>query len=109
MGYTVLPPGSVVKWAALPLDAPGGVSVSGVKKNAEDVELEARVRAHIRREMVERHLGVNEAARRLGVNGGTLSRILNEERGFGSGFILKVQRAFSLPAKLLLEEAPGPS
>ena len=76
------------------------------KKNPEDIELERRVRAHIRREMVDRGLGVNEAGRRMRLGGGTLSRILNEERGFGSGFILRVQRAFNIPAKMLLEEDP---
>jgi hypothetical protein len=75
-------------------------------KNAEDREIERRVRAHIRREMVERGLGVNEAGRRLGLGDGTLSKILNETRGFGSGFILRVQRAFKIPAKMLLEEDP---
>jgi hypothetical protein len=77
------------------------------KKNPEDHEIERRVRAHIRREMVERQIGVNEAGRRLGVKEGTLSRILSESRGFGSGFILRVQRAFKIPAKMLLEEDPA--
>lgn len=76
------------------------------KKNAEDLEIERRVRAHIRREMVDRGIGVNEAGRRLGVSPGTLSKILSETRGFGSGFILRVQRAFSIPSKMLIEEDP---
>lgn len=76
------------------------------KKKPEDHEIERRVRAHIRREMVERQIGVNEAGRRLGLGGGTLSKILSETRGFGSGFILLVQRAFKIPAKMLLEEDP---
>ena len=104
-----MPLGTDVNWPAVPRDKSEGVTVDGVKKkNAEDVELESRVRGHIRREMVERHLGVNEAGRRMGLGDGTLSRILNEERGFGSGFILRVQRAFQIPAKLLLEEDPEP-
>lgn len=77
-------------------------------KNAEDQEIEARIRGHIRREMVERGLGVNEAGRKLGLGNGTLSRILSEERGFGSGFILRVQRAWAIPSKLLIEEDPEP-
>jgi hypothetical protein len=76
------------------------------KKNAEDLEIERRVRAHIRREMIERGIGVNAAGRKLGVAGGTLSKILNETRGFGSGFILRVQRAWAIPSKMLLEEDP---
>lgn len=77
------------------------------RKNAEDHEIERRVRAHIRREMVDRGLGVNEAGRRLGLGDGSLSKILNETRGFGSGFILRVQRAFKIPAKMLIEEDPS--
>ncbi len=82
-------------------------SLSAVpKKTTEDHEIEARVCGHIRREMVERGLGVNATGRRLGLGGGTLSKILNGERGFKAGFLLRLQRAFRLPAKMLLEEDP---
>lgn len=76
------------------------------KKSAEDHEIENRVRGWIRSEMVERGISVNRANAKIGLAHGTLSRILNEERGFGAGFVLKVQRAFNIPSKLLLEENP---
>ena len=56
------------------------------RKNAEDLEIEARVRGHVRRELAEREITVNEGARRLGLGEGSLSKILTEKRGFGSGF-----------------------
>lgn len=103
-----MPVGTEVNTLPMPSCVVGRSTVARVpKKNAEDHEIERRVRAHIRREMVEREIGVNEAGRRLGVGEGTLSKILNETRGFGSGFILRVQRAFKIPAKTLLEEDPG--
>lgn len=78
------------------------------KKSREDHEIEERIRGHIRREMVDREIGVNDAGRRLGLAQGTLSRILTGERGFAAGFILRVQRAFHVSAKDLLEEDPEP-
>ncbi len=78
------------------------------KKKPEDREIENRVRGHIRREMVDRKLGVNETTRRLKLQQGSLSKILNEQRGMSPGLLLLVQRAFSIPAKELLEEDPEP-
>jgi transcriptional regulator with XRE-family HTH domain len=78
------------------------------RKSSEDLEIERRVRGWIRKEMVERGLGVNATSRRLGIGAGMLSRLLNEQRGFGPGLLLKVRREFGVPAKLLLEEDPEP-
>jgi hypothetical protein len=104
---SLMPTGTDVKSLRVPRARGVDPTIRPVpKKNAEDHEIERRIRAHIRREMVEREIGVNEAGRRLGVKEGTLSRILSESRGFGSGFILRVQRAFKIPAKMLLEEDP---
>jgi len=107
MNRTVMPHGTSRQGSLMPTHHLGRRSVGAMaRKNEEDQELEARVRGHIRREMVERGLGVNEAGRKLGLGDGTLSRILNEERGFGSGFLLRVQRKLTIPSKLLLEEDP---
>lgn len=104
-----MPSGIGVNSPAMTREGMEGRSVpSMARKNEEDQELESRIRGHIRREMVERELGVNEMGRRLGLGGGTLSRILNEERGFGSGFVLRVLRKLTIPAKILLEEDPSP-
>lgn len=78
------------------------------RKSAEDLEIERRVRGWIRKEMWDRKLGVNATSRRLGVGQGMLSRLLNEQRGFGPGLLLKVRREFGIPAKILLEEDPEP-
>jgi hypothetical protein len=78
------------------------------RKCAEDLEIERRVRGWIRKEMIERKLGVNAANRRLDLGTGVLSRILNEQRGFGPGLLLKVRREFGIPAKILMEEDPEP-
>jgi hypothetical protein len=76
------------------------------KKTPEDRELEARVCAHIRQQMVERRLGVNAMGRKLGMKGGTLSKILWGERGLGSGYIMTVHRALSIHGNILLDEDP---
>jgi transcriptional regulator with XRE-family HTH domain len=76
------------------------------RKNSEDLEIERRVRAYIREEMIERGIGVNEMGRRLGLKEGTLSRILSEQRGFGSGFILRTYRALKVKAVNFLESDP---
>jgi hypothetical protein len=103
-----MPVGTEVNRHLMPTTEEATMSMRRVpKKNAEDHEIERRVRAHIRREMVERGIGVNGAGRRLNVAPGSLSRILNETRGFGPGFILRVQRAFQIPSKMLIEEDPA--
>ena len=81
---------------------------SMAKKKPEDREIENRVRGHIRREMVSRRLGVNETTRRLRLQQGSLSKILNEQRGMSPGLLLVVQRAFAIPSVQLLEEDPEP-
>jgi hypothetical protein len=103
----MMPTGTGVKRLPIPRKDPSAPTVRRVsRKNADDIEIERRVRAHIRREMEERRIGTNEAGRRLNVRPGTLSKILTEQRGFGSGFILRVMRGFTIPAKLLIDEDP---
>lgn len=78
------------------------------RKSELDHEIERRVRGYIREEMVERGVGVNEMGRRLGMKGGTLSRILREERGIGPGFILQAYKALKVKAGDFLEQDPAP-
>ena len=77
------------------------------KKTPEDLEAEARVRAHLRQQMAERHISRAELARRVGSDDGNMTRILDGERGIGLGLVLRICRGLSIsPTRLLLENAP---
>lgn len=82
--------------------------VAPTRKSEEDRELEDRVRAWIRFEIVERGISQNEMERRLGLTEGRLSKILTSTRGFKSGLILLVIRRIGIrAAQLILEDPPG--
>ena len=103
----MMPVGIAVNYPSLPHPAGSGHTIPHVeRKSLEDHEIENRIRGHIRRELVERKISLNEGGRRVGVKGGTLSRILSEKRGFKAGFVLKVMRGFTIPSKMLVEEDP---
>lgn len=72
----------------------------------EDLEAEARVRAHLRQQMQERGINQGELARRVGSSEGNMSRLLRGERGFGLGLVLRICRALEVTPTRLLEENP---
>lgn len=76
------------------------------KKSGEDLEAEARVRAHLRQQMRERSIDQAELARRIGSDDGNMSRILSGGRGIGLGQALRISRALKITPTRLLEEDP---
>lgn len=103
----VMPTGTDVNRHPMPRAPMASASIPRVpNKSSDDVEIENRVRGHIRAEMIDRGLGVNAMNEKLGLGRGVLSKILNEERGFKAGFVLRVLRKLTVPAKILLEEDP---
>jgi DNA-binding Xre family transcriptional regulator len=77
-----------------------------VTTTTEDLEAEARVRAHLRQQMQERGINQGELARRVGSSEGNMSRLLRGERGFGLGLVLRICRALEVTPTRLLEENP---
>jgi len=77
-----------------------------VTTTTEDLEAEARVRAHLRQKMQERGINQGELARRVGSSEGNMSRLLRGERGFGLGLVLRICRALEVTPTRLLEENP---
>jgi DNA-binding Xre family transcriptional regulator len=75
-------------------------------KSAEDLEAEARVRAHLRQQMDERSIHQTELAHRIGADDGNITRILGGERGIGLGLVLRICRALKITPTRLLEEDP---
>lgn len=75
------------------------------RKTVEDLEAEARVRAHLRQQMEERHISRAELARRIGSDDGNMTRLLNGTRGVGLGLVVRICRELSItPTRLLLED-----
>jgi hypothetical protein len=88
----MMPHGIAVKGPLMPPPWAGRLTMPRMaKKSDEDREMEARLRGYVRQEMFQRRISLNEAGRRMGLGAGTLSKILSETRGFGSGFILRVR------------------
>lgn len=83
-------------------------SAAGMGKSSEDLEVEARIRGHIRQQMKERGINQAELARRIGTTEATASRILSGHRGIGVGMALKIARGLHItPSRLLEEDAPA--
>lgn len=79
------------------------------KKTAEDLEAEARIRAHLRHQMAERRITATELARRIKADDGNITRILGGTRGVKSlGQVLRICRGLGLTATRLLEEDAPP-
>jgi len=76
------------------------------KKSEEDLEVEARIRAHLRQQMEERHITIAELARRIRTDDGNVNRILKGGRGLGLGIALRICRGLKITASRLLEEDP---
>ena len=76
------------------------------RKTTEDLEAEARIRAHLRQQMDERSLSRAELARRVGSDDGNMTRILDGSRGAGLGLVLRICRGLHITATRLLEEDP---
>lgn len=75
-------------------------------KSPEDLEVEARIRAHLKQQMAERQIHQTELAHRIGCDDGNITRILKGERGFGLGQALRISRALKITPTRLLEEDP---
>jgi plasmid maintenance system antidote protein VapI len=76
------------------------------KKSAEDLEVEARIRAHLRQQMLERRINIAELARRIRTNDGNVNRILQGGRGLGLGIAIRICRGLQITPTRLLEEDP---
>jgi transcriptional regulator with XRE-family HTH domain len=76
-------------------------------KRTEDLEVAARIRGHLRQQMMERGISRVELARRLGCNAGNLTRILHGQVVPGLGLVVRICRALKVtPTRLLEEDAP---
>ncbi len=86
----------------------GSGSVARVgQKSADDLEIEARIRAHLRQQMKERGITQTELARRIGADDGNIKRILSGERGIKSlGQVKRICSALKLTPTRLFEEDP---
>jgi hypothetical protein len=76
------------------------------KKSAEDLEANARIRAHLRQQIKDRGIDPAELARRIRVNDGNFSRQMAGSRGFSVGQVLRICRSLGFTATRLLEEDP---
>lgn len=77
-----------------------------VAKLPEELEAEAKVRAHLRQQMEERDIDQAELASLLDTTEATVSRILSGDRGIGLGLFVRICRRLGVTATRLLEHAP---
>lgn len=106
MPETLLPSGRSVNWQAAH-DVPAARHHRRVAdKTPEDLEANARIRAHLRQQMEERSIDKAELARRIRADNGNLSRMMNGSRGFSLGAVLRICSALKLTPTRLLEENP---
>lgn len=77
-------------------------------KKADDLEAEARIRAHLKEAMDTREIDQTELARRLDVDDGDFSRKMRRERGFSVGLVLRICDVCQInPTRLLQENPPA--
>lgn len=96
-----------VKKGSAPRGPDLGEAPAVPKKTPEDLEAEARIRAHLRQQVKERNITPTELARRIGADDGNITRILKGTRGIKSlGQVLRICREMKLTATRLLEEDP---
>lgn len=74
--------------------------------SAEDIEVGARIRAHLRQQMSERGIDRAEMARRIGASPSNVTRILQGERIPSAGQILRICRGLKINPTRLIEEDP---
>lgn len=76
-------------------------------KTADDLAIEARIRAHIRQQMKERGYTTYEAvAAKVGLDPTYIGRILSTHRGIGLGAVMKIAKGLKITPTRLLEEDP---
>lgn len=74
--------------------------------DADEIELQERLRAYVRQDMSRRQAGVTEEAGLIGIAQGSLTRILNGTRGAKVGVFAKVRRLLKIDWIRLLEDSP---
>ena len=80
------------------------------RRTEDDLQVEARIRAHLKQRMSRRGIGNNEAARLLDYDPGYLSRFLNGHRGVSAVFVYRVCRVFGIDPDILLNvDLPAPA
>lgn len=76
------------------------------RKTEDELEVGARIRAHLRREMKQRGIDAAELARKIEADDGNIYRILDGSRLPGLGQILRICRGLKINPTMLLEEDP---
>lgn len=76
------------------------------RKSEGDLQIEERIRAHVREEMHDREITKAELARLADINDGHLGRILDGERGIGFVVLLKLCRGLKISPTRMLESNP---
>lgn len=74
----------------------------------DDLFVANRIRAHMRREMHERHITKAELARKLEADDGNVGRILNGGRGIGLALFRRICGALDLNPTRVLRDDPPP-
>jgi hypothetical protein len=81
----------------------GDVGRTGPRKSPEEIQVEDRVRAHVRQYMVRKRIGLNRLADRLGMHKGTLSKILYGG-GVDAHFLWRLRSKLHLDLNDVIEE-----
>lgn len=69
-------------------------------------QIEKRVAAHVREQMVEHDLGTNAMARKLKVQRSYISRLLNKSRGADAAFVARMHKELGISANVILDDNP---